>query len=58
MELTPGEFKALILIIGVILGLALSFLAYSVSGSPVAFVFLPICVLIVYFQIVHPVRKK
>ena len=29
-----------------------------VSDSPVAFIFLPICIALVYFQAVHPIGKK
>ena len=58
MQLTPKEYKILILVIGAVIGLAISFLAYSVSDSPVAFIFLPICIVLVYFQAVHPIGKK
>ena len=58
MELTPTEFKILILVIGVIIGLALSFIAFSVTNSPAAFIFLPICVVLIYMQIIHPIGKK
>ena len=58
MQLTPTEYKFLILVIGAVIGLAISFLAYSVSDSPVAFIFLPICIVLVYFQAVHPIGKK
>ncbi len=58
MQLTPTEYKVLILVIGAVIGLAISFLAYSVSDSPVAFIFLPICIVLVYFQAVHPIGKK
>lgn len=58
MQLTPTEYKVLILVIGAVIGLAISFLAYSVSDSPVAFIFLPICIALVYFQAVHPIGKK
>ena len=58
MQLTPTEYKILILVIGAVIGLAISFLAYSVSDSPVAFIFLPICIVLVYFQAVHPIGKK
>ena len=58
MQLSPTEYKVLILVIGAVIGLAISFLAYSVSDSPVAFIFLPICIVLVYFQAVHPIGKK
>ena len=58
MQLTPTEYKVVILVIGVVIGLAISFLAFSVSDSPMAFIFLPICIVLVYFQAVHPIGKK
>ena len=58
MQLTPTEYKVVILVIGVVIGLAISFLAFSISDSPMAFIFLPICIVLVYFQAVHPIGKK
>ncbi len=58
MQLTPTEYKVLMIGIGAFIGLAISFLAWSVSHSPISFIFLPICVVLIYFQMVHPIRKK
>ena len=58
MELSGTEFKILILVVGVVIGLAISFLAFSVTNSPAAFIFLPICVVLIYFQMFHPIRRK
>ena len=58
MELSGTEYKVLIIVIGIIIGLAISFMAYSVTGSPMAFVFVPICVVLIYFQMFHPIRRK
>ena len=58
MELSGTEYKILIIVIGIIIGLAISFMAYSVTGSPMAFVFVPICVALIYFQMFHPIRRK
>ena len=58
MQLSQTEFKILIFAIGLIIGVAISFLAWSVSHNPVSFIFIPVCLLIVYFQIVHPIGRK
>ena len=58
MELTPIQFKILILVIGVVIGLALSFMIFAVTGSPVAFIFVPIAVVIIYVQMVRPIKRK
>ena len=58
MELTPTQFKILILVIGVVIGLALSFLIYAVTHSPAAFIFVPIAVVIIYVQMIRPIKRK
>ena len=58
MQLTQTQFRILILVIGIVIGLALSFIAFSVTNSPAAFIFLPICVVLIYMQIIHPIGKK
>jgi uncharacterized protein YacL len=58
MELSGTEYKVLIIVIGIIIGLAISFMAYSVMENPMAFIFVPICVVLIYFQMFHPIRRK
>lgn len=58
MQLSPTEFKVLILGIGIFVGVAISFLAYSATDSLFSFIFVPICAGLIYFQMVHPIRKK
>ena len=58
MELTPSQYRILILVIGLRLGVALSLMAYALSHSWGAFIFLPICVILVYFQAFHPIKRK
>ena len=41
MQLTQTQFKILILVIGAVLGLALSFLIFAMTHSPAAFIFVP-----------------
>ena len=58
MQLTQTQFKILILIIGAVLGLALSFLIFAMTHSPAAFIFVPITMVLVYFQQVHPIGRR
>lgn len=58
MQLTQTQFKILILVIGVVIGLALSFMIYAVTNNPVSFIFVAIAVVIIYFQMVRPIGKK
>lgn len=58
MQLTENEFKLLILVVGLIIGVAISFLAYAGTHNYFAFIFVPICAGLVYYQIVHPFGKK
>ena len=59
MQLTQTQFKILILVIGVVIGLALSFMIYAVTNSPVAFIFVPIAVVIIYVQMVRrPINRE
>ena len=58
MQLTPTQFKILILVIGAVIGIALAFLIYAVTHNIVSFIFVPIAMALVYFQLVHPIGRK
>lgn len=57
MQLTEKEFKILIVVIGLIIGVALSFMLYAMSHTLFSFIMVPVCVLIVYFQQVRPLKN-
>ena len=58
MELSGTEYKVLVVVVAIVIGLALSFIAFSVTGRPASFIFVPICVVLVYLQLFHPIRRK
>ena len=58
MELSGTEYKVLVVVVAIVIGLALSFIAFSVTGRLVSFIFVPICVVLVYLQLFHPIRRK
>ena len=58
MQLTQTQFKILILVIGLVIGLALSFLIFAVTHTPVAFIFVPIAMVIIYIQMTRPIGKR
>ena len=58
MQLTQTQFKILIVVIGVVIGMALSLMIYAVTHNPVSFVFVAIAVAIIYFQMTRPIGRK
>lgn len=58
MRLTQKEFKILMVAVGLIIGVAVSLMAFSMTHNYGSFILVPVCALIVYFQQVRPLRKS
>lgn len=58
MERSQWVFLAVTAVIGLFIGLALSFLVFAYSHSYASFIMVPICLVMVFFQMSSSAKRK